>query len=149
MLRKPISFVSQNVFLFNETIKNNILYSRPSATEEELIEATKLSGAYEFIKELPDGFETLVGEGGKTLSGGERKKLSIARAILKDSDIIIFDEATSELDPESEGRIERLIKERFKEKTCIVISHKPFTNNFFERVFFLSEGLIKNIGSFS
>ncbi len=102
----------------------------------------KLSGAYEFIKELPDGFETVVGEGGKTLSGGERKKLSIARAILKDSDIIIFDEATSELDSGSEERIENLITERFKENTCIIISHKPLPNNFFDRMFLLEDGKI-------
>ncbi len=102
----------------------------------------KLSGAYEFIKELPDGLETIVGEGGKTLSGGERKKLSIARAILKDSDIITFDEATSVLDSESEERIENLIKERFKDKTCILITHKPFTNSFFDRGFFLGYGKI-------
>ena len=144
-LRERISFVSQNVFLFNETIKNNILYSRPDAREEELIEAVKLSGAYEFIKNLPNGFETIVGEGGKTLSGGERKKLSIARAILKDSDIIIFDEATSELDSESEERIEELMKERFKEKTCLIISHKQMNSNIFDRIFRIEDGVLKEL----
>ncbi len=144
-LRERISIVSQNVFLFHDTIKNNILYSRPDAKEEELIEALRLSGAYEFVMNLSDNsdkLETWIGEGGKTLSGGERKKLSIARAILKESDIIIFDEATSELDSESEGRIEDLIKERMKGRTCIIISHKSFENHLFDRIIHLEEGRI-------
>ena len=144
-LRERISFVSQNLFLFNETIKNNILYSRPDAREEEIVEAVKLSGAYEFIKNFPNGFDTIVGEGGKTLSGGERKKLSIARAILKDSDIIIFDEATSELDSGSEERIEELMKERFKGKTCLIISHKPMNPDIFDRIFRIEDGVLKGL----
>ncbi len=107
-----------------------------------MIEALRVSGAYEFVMNLSDKLETWIGEGGKTLSGGERKKLSIARAILKDSDIIIFDEATSELDSESEGRIEGLIREGMKGRTCLLISHKPFENHLFDRIIHLEEGRI-------
>ncbi|MEW6457112.1 MAG: ATP-binding cassette domain-containing protein [Acidobacteriota bacterium] len=139
-LRERISFVSQNVFLFNDTIKNNILYSRPDAKNEEVEKAAKLAGAYEFIMNLEDGFDTVIGETGKKLSGGERKKLSIARAVLKDSDIIIFDEATSELDLESERRIEELIAERFKERTCIIISHRKWESSPLDRVYILKDG---------
>ncbi|MEW6456751.1 MAG: ABC transporter ATP-binding protein [Acidobacteriota bacterium] len=141
-LRERISVVSQNVFLFNDTIKNNILYSRPDARDYEVEEAAKLSGAYEFIMNLDDGFDTIIGETGKKLAGGERKKLSIARAILKDSDIIIFDEATSELDTESERRIENLITERFEDKTCIIISHRKWEANSFDKIYHIKDDKI-------
>ncbi|MCP2599251.1 ABC transporter ATP-binding protein/permease [Candidatus Aminicenantes bacterium AC-335-B20] len=140
-LRERISIVSQNTFLFNDTIKNNILYSRPDASEEELISAVKLSGAYEFIKNLDKGFSTIIGERGVRLSGGERQKLSIARAILKDSDIIIFDEVATHLDSESEKRIQKLINEKFKDKTCIIISHRIW-NNPNLKVYFINNGRI-------
>jgi ABC-type multidrug transport system fused ATPase/permease subunit len=136
-----MSIVSQRTFLFNDTIKNNILYSSPDAREEELEKAIKLSGAYEFIKRLENGFSTIIGERGVRLSGGERQKLSIARAILKDSDIIIFDEATTHLDHDSEKRIQKLIKENFKDKTCIIISHKIW--NIPElKIYFMNNGEI-------
>ncbi|MEW6457198.1 MAG: ABC transporter ATP-binding protein [Acidobacteriota bacterium] len=146
-LRERISFVSQNVFLFNDTIRNNILYSRPDASEMEVKEAAKLSGAHEFIMNLEDGFNTPIGETGKKLSGGERKKISIARAILKDSDIIIFDEATSELDSESERRIEELITEHFKYRTCIIISHRAWRTNSLNRIYLLGDGRVLDQGS--
>ena len=140
-LRERVSIVSQNTFLFNDTVRNNILYSRPDASEEELEQAGKLSGAYEFIKNLDKGFDTMIGERGVRLSGGERQKLSIARAILKDSDIIIFDEATTHLDRESEKRIQKLINENFKDKTCIIISHRIW-NNPNLKVYFMNNGRI-------
>ncbi|MCP2604398.1 ABC transporter ATP-binding protein/permease [Candidatus Aminicenantes bacterium AC-708-M15] len=143
-LRERISIVSQNTFLFNDTIKNNILYSRPDASEEELEQAVKLSGAYEFIKNLEDGYNTLIGERGVRLSGGERQKLSIARAILKDSDIIIFDEATTHLDRGSEKRIQKLINENFKDKTCIIVSHRIW-NIPDLKVYFMKNGKIREI----
>ncbi|MEW6455606.1 MAG: ABC transporter ATP-binding protein [Acidobacteriota bacterium] len=146
-LRERISFVSQNVFLFNDTIWNNILYSKPDAKDEKVIESARLAGAYEFIMNLEDGFETVIGETGKKLSGGERKKLSIARAILKDSDIIIFDEATSELDLDSQKRIEELITERFKERTCIIISHRAFGKNSIDRKYTLNDGKVVDTNS--
>jgi len=140
-LRERISIVSQNTFLFNDTVRNNILYSRPDASEEELEQAVKLSGAYEFIKNLDKGFDTMIGERGVRLSGGERQKLSIARAILKDSDIIIFDEVATHLDRKSEKRIQKLINENFKNKTCILISHRIW-NNPGLKVYFINNGRI-------
>ncbi|MCP2597531.1 ATP-binding cassette domain-containing protein, partial [Candidatus Aminicenantes bacterium AC-335-G13] len=104
----------------------------------------KLSGAYEFIKNLEDGYNTLIGERGVRLSGGERQKLSIARAILKDSDIIIFDEATTHLDRGSEKRIQKLINENFKDKTCIIVSHRIW-NIPDLKVYFMKNGKIREI----
>jgi ABC-type bacteriocin/lantibiotic exporter with double-glycine peptidase domain len=140
-LRERVSIVSQNTFLFNDTVRNNILYSCPDASEEKLIEAVKLSGAYEFIKRLDKRFDTVIGERGVRLSGGEHQKLSIARAILKDSDIIIFDEATTHLDRDSEKRIQKLINENFKNKTCIIISHKIW-NIPGLKIYFMNSGKI-------
>lgn len=141
-LRERISIVSQNTFLFNDTIKNNILYSRPEAKAEQIEEAAKLSGAYEFIQRLANGFETEIGERGVRLSGGENQKIAITRAILKDSDMIIFDEATTHLDQESEIRINRLIKEEFKNKTCIIISHKIRNLPQIDKLYFIKEGKV-------
>jgi len=145
-LRERISIVSQNTFLFNDTIKNNILYSYPEAKEKDLENVAKLSGAYEFIENLEKRFETLVGENGKKLSGGEKQKISIARAILKDSDIIIFDEATTHLDPESEKRIDELITSYFKDKTCIIISQDIRNTSEIDKIFVLKEGKILDKG---
>ena len=104
-LRERISVISQNTFLFNDTIINNIIYSKPNATMEEIQEAARFSGAFEFIGRLKNGYETVIGERGVRLSGGERQKISIARAILKEADIIIYDEATAHLDSKSERAI--------------------------------------------
>ena len=100
-----ISMVFQNVFLFHDTIENNIRFGNPSATEEEVIEAAKRAQCHEFICALPDGYRTMVGEGGSTLSGGEKQRISIARAILKNAPIVILDEATSSVDPENEREL--------------------------------------------
>lgn len=145
-LRERISIVSQNPFLFNDTIKNNILYSRPEAKENEIEKAARLSGAYEFIKRLEKGFETVIGERGVRLSGGERQKISIARAILKNSDFFIFDEATTHLDQESEKRIERFIRRNFENKTCILISHNILKMKEIDRIFILKKGKILDKG---
>jgi ABC-type multidrug transport system fused ATPase/permease subunit len=141
-LRKRISIVSQNTFLFNDTVRNNIIYSNPEAEEEEIKEAARLSGAYDFIKGLDGGFDTTIGERGVRLSGGERQKISIARAILKDSDMIIFDEATTHLDAESERKVNALIQSSFKDKTCIIISHKIRNIPGIDRIYCLREGKI-------
>jgi ABC-type bacteriocin/lantibiotic exporter with double-glycine peptidase domain len=143
-LREKISIVSQNTFLFNDTIRNNILYSRPEAKEEEIEEAARLSGAYEFIRELERGFETEIGERGVRLSGGERQKISIARTILKNSDIIIFDEATAHLDEGSEKRTNALIWDKFKDKTCIIISQRVQSMPQVDKVYYLKKGKIAN-----
>ena len=123
-LRERISVVSQNVFLFNDTVWNNILYSRPEATEAEVRKAVELSGAAEFIEKLDEGYNTIVGETGKKLSGGEKQKIALARALLKDADLLIFDEAMTHLDRDSERKIEQLLNNDFKHKTCLIISHK-------------------------
>jgi len=143
-LRQRISIVSQNTFLFNDTIKNNILYSRPEATEEEIEEVARLSGASAFIGALEKGFETEIGERGVRLSGGERQKISIARAFLKDSDIIIFDEATAHLDETSEKRLDALILDKLKNKTCIIITQRIQGCSRVDRVYYIEQGKIAN-----
>jgi len=139
-LRDRISIVSQNTFLFNDTIWNNILYSRPEASEEEVEKVAKLSGVEEFASKLEGGYQTVVGETGKRLSGGEKQKIAIARALLKDSDVLILDEATTHLDKESEKRIEELISHDFRQKTCLVISHQRQDIEEFDKVIELEEG---------
>ena len=141
-LRERISVVSQNVFLFNDTIWNNILYSRPEATEAEVRQAAELSGATEFIEKLDGGYDTMVGEIGKKLSGGEKQKIAIARAILREADVLIFDEATVHLDRESEERIRRLINDYFRDKTCLIISHKKWDISGIDRIIELEKGRI-------
>jgi ABC-type multidrug transport system fused ATPase/permease subunit len=141
-LRERISIVSQNTFLFNDSIRNNILYSRPEATEKEIEEAIRLSGACDFIKNLERGLDTGVGERGVRISGGERQKISIARAILKNSDVVVFDEATAHLDKESEQKLANLIREKFSDKTCIIISHGISDLAAINKIYFLREGHI-------
>ena len=141
-LRERVSVVSQNVFLFNDTIWSNILYSRPEATETEVRKAAKLSGASEFIEKLEGGYNTVVGETGKMLSGGEKQKIALARAILKEADVLIFDEATAHLDMESEALIGRLVREHFKHKTCLIISHQERDILGIDRVIELEDGRI-------
>ncbi|MBC7361752.1 MAG: ABC transporter ATP-binding protein [Candidatus Aminicenantes bacterium] len=141
-LRERISVVSQNVFLFNDTVWNNILYSCPEATDTEVRQAAVLSGAAKFIEKLEQGYNTVVGETGKKLSGGEKQKIALARALVKDADILIFDEATAHLDKESEARIERLITDNFKDKTCLIISHKKWDILGIDRIIELEFGTI-------
>ena len=141
-LRDRICVVSQTTFLFNDTIKNNILYGRPESNENEVEEVAKLSGAYRFIRALERGFETEVGERGMRLSGGEKQKISIARAILRESDIIIFDEVTAHLDKESEKKIDMLIQDKFMDKMCIIISHRIRDLPYINRICLLDRGKI-------
>ena len=126
-LRNNISLVSQDVSLFDDTIKNNIRYSKLTASDEEITEAAKLSNCEEFIKKLTDGYDTVIGENGIRLSGGEKQRLSVARAILKKSKIILLDEATSSLDAETEDKIQKAINYLTKNKTTIVIAHRLST----------------------
>ena len=123
-LLEHISMVFQNVYLFKDTIYNNIIMGRPDATREEVIEAAKKARCYDFIMSLPDGFETMVGEGGASLSGGEKQRISIARCILKDSPIVILDEATASIDADNEAAIQQAISELCKGKTLIIIAHR-------------------------
>ena len=126
-LRSKISLVSQDTTLFDDTIKNNIKYSKLDASEEEIIEAAKLSFCDEFVNTLPKKYETLIGENGVRLSGGEKQRLSIARAILKKSKIILLDEATSSLDADTEQKIQEAINLLTKNRTTLVIAHRLST----------------------
>ena len=123
-LLKNISMVFQNVYLFDDTIENNIKFGKPEATHEEVIEAAKKACCDDFISTLPDGYNTVIGEGGASLSGGEKQRISIARAMLKDAPIVIFDEATANVDPENEDRLQAAIEALTKDKTVIMIAHR-------------------------
>ena len=126
-LRKNISLVSQDTTLFDDTIKNNIAYANQNVKEQDIFEAAKLSFAEEFINKLPDRYDTIIGENGVRLSGGEKQRLSIARAMLKDSKIILLDEATSSLDAETENKIQKAINFLIKDRTTLVIAHRLST----------------------
>lgn len=139
-LRERMSIVSQNTFLFSDTVRNNILYSAPRASADSLKEAICLSGASDFIKHLANGLDTEIGERGVRLSGGERQKLSIARAILRRSDLIILDEATSNLDKSSIKVLDELVRTRFSEKTCLIISHRSIEMELINRFIHLVDG---------
>ena len=142
-----ISFVFQDVVLFNDTIFNNIKIGNMNATEDEVIAAAKAARCDEFINKLPDGYNTLLGENGNTLSGGERQRLSIARALLKDAPIVLLDEATASLDPESEEYIQQAISELIKGKTVIVIAHKLRTIAKADKIIVLDKGGIVEEGT--
>lgn len=119
--------VFQNVYLFHDTIRNNICFGKPDATEEEMILAAKKACCHDFIMGLKDGYDTVIGEGGGTLSGGEKQRISIARAILKNAPIVILDEATASVDPENEHLIQSAISELTKGKTLVTIAHRLAT----------------------
>lgn len=146
-LRDRVGIVSQNVFLFNDTVRNNILFSRPDATEEEVIAAARAADAHEFIERLPKGYDTVVGERGARLSGGQMQRISIARAVLKQPDIVIFDEATSQLDGESEQRVWRAAERLFGDRTRIVISHRLSPVLAADRIVLLEAGRVVAIGT--
>jgi ATP-binding cassette subfamily B protein len=123
-LMRYMSFVFQDVVLFNDTVASNIRIGKKDATDGEIYAAAKLARCDGFIREMPDGFETVIGENGSTLSGGERQRISIARALLKDAPIVLLDEATASLDPENETQIQAAISELVKGRTVIVIAHR-------------------------
>ena len=146
-LRDKISLVSQDTTLFDDTIRNNIAYANLSASKEEIEEAAKNSFASEFIEKLPDRYETLIGENGTRLSGGEKQRLSIARAILKKSQIILLDEATSSLDAETENKIQKAINFLTKNRTTIVIAHRLSTILNSDRIYVIDSGKIVGDGN--
>ena len=146
-LRKNISMVSQDVILFDDTIKNNIAYAKEYASDEEIKNACKFAAAHEFIEKLPNGYETLIGENGVRLSGGQRQRISIARAILKESPIILLDEATSSLDAESEEIVKSAIQNLTKNKTTLVIAHRLSTIHTAEKIIVLKDGKINDSGN--
>ncbi len=146
-LMSNISIVFQNVYLFEDSIKNNIKFGNPSATDEEIIETAKKAKCHEFISALPNGYDTVIGEGGSTLSGGEKQRIAIARAMLKNAPIIILDEATSSLDPENEHDVTQAIDELSKNKTVIIIAHRLSTVRNADKIVVLNEGKINQIGT--
>ena len=146
-LRKEISIVSQDVILFDDTIRSNILYGNASASNDEIINACKFAAAQEFIEKLPNKYETIIGENGIKLSGGQKQRLSIARAILKDSPIILLDEATSSLDSESEAVIQKAIENLTKNKTTIIIAHRLSTIMNCDKILVFDSGQIVDEGS--
>lgn len=146
-LLSHFSMVFQNVYLFHDTIENNIKFGKPDATLDEIKEAAKRACCYDFIMALPDGFQTIIGEGGSTLSGGERQRISIARAILKDAPIVILDEATSSVDPENEHELLKAIAELTRDKTLISIAHRMTTVRNADQIIVLSDGQIVQQGT--
>jgi len=146
-LRKNLSLVSQDVILFDDTVKNNIAYAKPDASDKEIIRACEFAAADEFIKKLPKNYDTMIGENGVRLSGGQKQRISIARAILKESPIILLDEATSSLDADSEEIVQNAINNLTKNKTTLVIAHRLSTIHNANKIFVLKEGKIINSGN--
>lgn len=146
-LMNHISMVFQRVYLFQDTIYNNISMGRPDATREEVIQAAKKARCYDFIMELPQGFDTVVGEGGETLSGGEKQRISIARCILKDAPIVILDEATASVDADNESYIQQAISELCQGKTLLVIAHRLNTIRNADQILVVADGRIAQSGS--
>ena len=146
-LLSNISMVFQNVYLFNDTVRANICFGKPDATEEEMIEAAKKARCHDFITSLPNGYDTVVGEGGGTLSGGEKQRISIARAILKNAPIIILDEATASIDPENEHLIQQAISALTHGKTIITIAHRLATIQNADQILVVDDGRIAECGT--
>lgn len=146
-LLSNISMVFQNVYLFHDTIRNNICFGRPDATEQEMIDAAKRACCHDFIMALPDGYDTVIAEGGGTLSGGEKQRISIARAMLKNAPIIILDEATASVDPENEHLIQNAISELTRGRTIITIAHRLATIENADQILVVDDGRIVQKGT--
>jgi len=146
-LRRQIALVTQETVLFNDTVRNNIAYSRLDATDAEIVEASRVAFAHDFIMELPQGYDTIVGERGIFLSGGQRQRLAIARAVLADAPVLILDEATSALDAESERLVQRALANLIRNRTTIVIAHRLSTVRRANTIVVMERGRIKETGS--
>ena len=145
-LMKNFSFVFQNVYLFEDTVANNIKFGNPLATKEEVIEVAKKACCHDFIMKLDKGYDTVIGEGGASLSGGEKQRLSIARAMMKSAPIIILDEATANVDPENEKELMQAIEELTRKKTVIMIAHRLKTVRNADKIVVIDEGRIVQEG---
>ncbi|MBP3489720.1 MAG: ABC transporter ATP-binding protein [Roseburia sp.] len=141
-LMEQISMVFQNVYLFADTIENNIKFGKPDATHEEVVAAAKAACCDDFIEALPDGYQTVIGEGGASLSGGEKQRISIARAMLKDAPVVILDEATANVDPENEDRLQKAIEALTRDKTIIMIAHRLKTVRNADQILVVDNGNI-------
>jgi ATP-binding cassette subfamily B protein len=146
-LMSQISMVFQKVYLFEDTIYNNITMGRPDASYEDVMEAARKARCYDFITNLPYGFDTIVGEGGASLSGGEAQRISIARCILKDAPVILLDEATASVDADNEFYIQQAVSELCRDKTVLVIAHRLNTIRGADRILVLDKGKIVEQGS--
>ena len=146
-LMQRISMVFQDVYLFQDTVRNNIAFGKPGATEQEVTEAAKKACCHDFIMQMPDGYDTMVGEGGCTLSGGEKQRISIARAILKDAPIVLLDEATASLDPENEVAVQKAINALIKGRTVVVIAHRLRTIKDAAQIIVVDNGRIAETGT--
>ena len=145
-LMEQISVVFQNVYLFSDTIENNIKFGKPEATHDEVVAAAKAACCDDFIESLPDGYQTVIGEGGASLSGGEKQRIAIARAMLKDAPIIILDEATANVDPENEDRLQKAIEALTRDKTIIMIAHRLKTVRHADQILVIDHGHIVQQG---
>ena len=146
-LRNQIAMVTQQTILFNDTVRNNIAYGDQQAGEEQIHDAARAAHAYDFIQALPEGFDTMIGEGGARLSGGQRQRISIARALLKNAPILILDEATSALDTESEREVQKALENLMKDRTTLVIAHRLSTIKNADRIIVVKDGLIVEQGT--
>ena len=144
-----ISMVFQNVYLFHDSVENNIRFGRSEATHEEVVAAAKRACCHDFILTLPQGYDTVIGEGGSSLSGGEKQRISIARAILKDAPIVILDEATANVDPENEDRLQKAIEALTRDKTILMIAHRLKTVRNADQILVLDGGQIVQRGTHS
>jgi ATP-binding cassette subfamily B protein len=145
-LMENFSFVFQNVYLFHDTIANNIRFGRPEASMDKVIEAAKKACCHDFIMALPDGYETVIGEGGASLSGGEKQRISIARAMMKDAPVIFLDEATANVDPENENELMQAVRTLTEEKTVIMIAHRLKNVEHADQILVIDHGRIVQQG---
>ena len=145
--RKLFGIVAQENILFNDSIINNIRYGYEAATMEQIVEASKISNAYDFISKLPNGFDTMIGDRGIMLSGGERQRIAIARALIRNPYILIFDEATSALDAESEKVVQEAITKSLKERTAVIVAHRLATIIDCDEIIVFDKGMIIERGN--
>lgn len=146
-LLRNFSMVFQDIYLFNDTLEANIAFGTAGATHEQVVEAAKRARCHDFISALPNGYDTIVGEGGASLSGGERQRISIARALLKDAPIVVLDEATASIDPENEQLIQQALTELTREKTVVVIAHRLATIEHADQILVVEDGTVVQRGT--